>query len=117
MITAIKHNAVFMYKTEMINNIFKCGFILPEEPYNPDSRANFCWITPSLLNQFYGIGFHDRALVVYMTVHALGAVDQTVSPRAGLGGAFPVFIKENREVDQNQLIQQYFGRNYPLRKS
>ncbi|KAH0570289.1 alcohol dehydrogenase [Spironucleus salmonicida] len=90
-----KAEAAFSYNAAMIKTIIKCGDILQKDPKNYDARANFCWIASCALNQYSGFGFHGGDWAVHMMEHAMGAIDPTVSHGAGLGVAFPAFVKAN----------------------
>lgn len=86
---------VFSYDAALIRSIIKCGNILKKDPSNYNARANFCWAATCALNGLSGVFYKGGCWAVHYMEHAMGAINPKVSHGAGLGVAFPAFVKAN----------------------
>eukprot|EP00703_Trepomonas_sp_PC1_P004102 JAP92504.1 Alcohol dehydrogenase [Trepomonas sp. PC1] len=95
----------FAINISMIRSIIKCGNVLQQKNDDYNARANFCWAATCALNQLSGVAMNYGCWAVHLLEHAMAAIDPSISHGAGLGVAFPAFVKVN--ASKGQKLQTY----------
>jgi len=67
------------------------------------------------LNQLSGVAMNGGCWAVHLLEHAMGAIDPRISHGAGLGVAFPAFVKANaqrglRLKTYDRIAKEVFGK-------
>ena len=101
------HLTTYNYNISIIKSIIECADILQRDPKNYAARANFCWAATVALDGFSAMSMKGGCWATHYFEHVLGGFDPTVSHGAGLGVAFPAFVRVNTE---RRLRQKTYAR-------
>lgn len=80
-----------------MRSIINCGDRLMKDKHDYDARANFIWAASCGTNGITSIVMKGGCLGVHVLEHPMGAIDPKVAHGAGLGVAFPAFVRANAE--------------------
>ncbi|CAL5999006.1 Alcohol_dehydrogenase [Hexamita inflata] len=96
-------------------SIIKAGDKLQKNTEDHVARANFIWAATCALNQLSGVAMNGGDWAVHCMEHAMGALDAKISHGAGLGVAFPAFVRANGErglrlKTYDRMARELFGK-------
>ena len=99
----------------LIKTIIKCGDRMQKNPKDYEARANFAWAASCALNGVSGMAMKGGCWAVHFLEHAMGAINPKISHGAGLGVAFPAFVKANAERGlrlhtYDRIAKEVFGK-------
>jgi len=106
----------FQINCALLKSIINCGDKLQKDTNDYNARANFVWAASCALNQLSGVAMKGGCWTVHWLEHAMGAIDPSVSHGAGLGVAFPAFVRANAEKGLRlkqyaRIAKDVFGRD------
>ncbi|CAL6081355.1 Alcohol_dehydrogenase [Hexamita inflata] len=99
----------------LLRSIIKAGDKLQKDTNDHVARANFIWAGTCALNQLSGVAMKGGDWAVHLLEHAMGAIDPKISHGAGLGVAFPAFVRANAErglrlKTYDRIAREVFGK-------
>ncbi|CAL5997721.1 Alcohol_dehydrogenase [Hexamita inflata] len=99
----------------LLRSIIKAGDKLQKDTNDHVARANFIWAGTCALNQLSGVAMKGGDWAVHLLEHAMGAIDPKISHGAGLGVAFPAFVRANAERGlrlrtYDRIAREVFGK-------
>ncbi|CAL6067383.1 Alcohol_dehydrogenase [Hexamita inflata] len=99
----------------LLQSIIKAGNKLQVNTNDHVARANFVWAASCALNQLSGIAMRGGCAAVHYLEYPMAGIDPKISHGAGLGVAFPAFVRANGErglrlKTYNRIAKEVFGR-------
>ncbi|CAL6079890.1 Alcohol_dehydrogenase [Hexamita inflata] len=85
----------YAYDISLCRSIINAGDKLQINTNDHVARANFIWAATCALNYMSGVAMSGGDWATHLLQHSMAAVDTKISHGAGLGVAFPAFVKVN----------------------